>query len=177
MNPREFSTTSMADQGLYRIAIVGAATLKGKELKDILQDRNFPAMETKLLDDDESIGQIEAVGEEATFVQSVRAENFEGLDFAFFASDEPVLAVAWKMAADKGCMLVDLSYALEKRAWSAGSRPLGGTGTRSRIMCAPANGIGFQHGSNGASGVGGAWVSAIARAKSRHSTYSKLHDL
>jgi aspartate-semialdehyde dehydrogenase len=113
MNRREFSTTPVADQGLYRIAIVGAATLKGKELKDILQDRNFPAAETKLLDDDEALGQVEAVGEEATFVQSVRPENFEGLDFAFFASEEPFARSHWKMAVDKGCMVVDLSYALE----------------------------------------------------------------
>jgi aspartate-semialdehyde dehydrogenase len=112
MNRRDPSTASV-DQGLYRVAIVGAATLKGKELKDILQDRNFPAIETKLLDDDESLGQVEAVGEEATFVQSVRPENFEGLDFAFFASDEPFARSHWKMAADKGCMVVDLSYALE----------------------------------------------------------------
>ena len=113
MNRRESATASIADQGLFRVAIVGAATLKGKELKDILQDRNFPALETKLLDDDEALGQIESVGEEATFVQSVRPENFEGLDFAFFAADEPFSRSHWKMAADKGCMIVDLSYALE----------------------------------------------------------------
>ena len=34
---------------LFRVAIVGAATLKGKELKEVLEDRNFPAMDIKLL--------------------------------------------------------------------------------------------------------------------------------
>ncbi len=28
--------------GLFRVAIVGAATLKGRELKEVLSDRNFP---------------------------------------------------------------------------------------------------------------------------------------
>ena len=30
-------------QNLFRVAIVGAASLKGKELKDVLEERNFPA--------------------------------------------------------------------------------------------------------------------------------------
>ena len=48
-------------QNLFRVAIVGGATLKGKELKDVLEERNFPAQEIKLLDDDESLGQLERV--------------------------------------------------------------------------------------------------------------------
>ena len=45
---------------LYRAAIVGAATLKGKEVAEMLNERNFPAADIRLLDDDESIGQLEA---------------------------------------------------------------------------------------------------------------------
>jgi len=41
----------------YRLAIVGAASLKGKEVADVLNDRNFPSIDVKLLDDDESLGQ------------------------------------------------------------------------------------------------------------------------
>src|SRR5258708_7655550 len=51
-------------QNLFRVAIVGAASLKGKELKDVLEERNFPAAEIKLLDDDESLGQLERVQDE-----------------------------------------------------------------------------------------------------------------
>src|SRR5207247_1023497 len=43
---------------LYRIAIVGAATLKGKEIAEVLSDRNFPSADIKLLDDAESLGQV-----------------------------------------------------------------------------------------------------------------------
>jgi aspartate-semialdehyde dehydrogenase len=100
-------------QGFYRVAIVGAGTLKGKELKEVLQDRNFPAVQTKLLDDDESLGQLEAVGDEATFIQGVRREQFEDVDLAFFTSDQEFTHKNWKMAHDAGCMIVDVSYALE----------------------------------------------------------------
>jgi aspartate-semialdehyde dehydrogenase len=98
----------------YRVAIVGAASLKGKELADVLNDRNFPSADVKLLDDDESLGQLEAVGEEVTFIQKVRAEQFRNLDFTFFASDVDCTRKMWKVARDAGSAIVDLSYALEE---------------------------------------------------------------
>src|SRR5256884_9017994 len=55
---------------LYRVAIVGAATLKGKEVAEVLNDRNFPALDVKLLDDDESLGQLERSEEHTSELQS-----------------------------------------------------------------------------------------------------------
>ena len=49
---------------LYRLAIVGAGTLKGKEVAEVLSDRNFPSLDIKLLDDDDSLGKLESVGDE-----------------------------------------------------------------------------------------------------------------
>ena len=98
---------------LYRVAIVGAATLKGKEMAEILRDRNFPAVDVRLLDDDESLGQLEAVGDEMSFIQSVRTEQFERVDFTFFASDPRCTRNNWKTARDLGNTIVDLSFALE----------------------------------------------------------------
>ncbi len=99
---------------LYRVAIVGAATLKGKELKEVLEDRNFPAMDIKLLDDDESLGQLERVQDEVAFVQAVTADQLEQVDFTFFASDESFTHSHWKMARDAGSAIVDLSYSIEQ---------------------------------------------------------------
>jgi len=104
---------------LYRLAIVGAATLKGKEVTEILNDRNFPAVDIKLLDDDESLGRLEAAGDEVTFIQSVRAEQFENIDFTFFASDADCTRKNWKIAQKAGSAIVDLSYALEDEAGAA----------------------------------------------------------
>src|SRR5438046_8827597 len=73
---------------LYRIAIVGAATLKGKEIAEVLSNRNFPSADIELLDDDESLGQLETAGEEISFIQSVRAVQLEHVDFTFFACDQ-----------------------------------------------------------------------------------------
>ena len=98
---------------LYRAAIVGAASLKGKEVAEMLNERNFPAADIRLLDDDESMGQLEAMGDEISFIQRVRAEQFENVDFAFFASDEDTTRKNWKDARDAGSAIIDLSAALE----------------------------------------------------------------
>lgn len=97
----------------YRIAIVGAGSLKGKEVAEVLNDRNFPSRDVKLLDDDESLGQLENVGEEVTFIQKVRAEEFRNLDFTFFASDPESTKRNWTVAREAGSDIVDLSYMLE----------------------------------------------------------------
>lgn len=101
-------------RGFYRVAIVGAASLKGKEVAEVLDQRNFPSTEVKLLDDDEALGQLEALRDEITFIQSVRAEQFEHVDFTFFASDAECTRKNWRAVQKSGSAIIDLSYALEE---------------------------------------------------------------
>jgi len=124
--PLSKSASAQADvrgTNLYRVAIVGAASLKGKEIAEILRERNFPAVDVRLLDDDESLGQLEAVGDEMSFIQSIRSEQFERVDFAFFASDPRSTRSNWKVARDLGDTIVDLSYALEDEAGASVRSP------------------------------------------------------
>lgn len=107
-------STSVVQRGkLYRAAVVGAASLKGKEVAEMLNERNFPAADIRLLDDDESLGQLEAMGDEISFIQRVRAEQFEHVDFTFFASDQDSTRRSWKDARDAGSAIIDLSAVLE----------------------------------------------------------------
>ncbi len=98
---------------LYRAAVVGAASLKGKEIAEMLNQRKFPAVDIRLLDDDESLGQLETMGDEISFIQSVRAEQFDHVDFTFFAADADCTRKTWKRARDAGSAIVDASAALE----------------------------------------------------------------
>ena len=108
------SRTNLGPGGAgLRFAIVGSSTLKGKELTEILPDSPLAAAEVRLLDDEETTGQLESVGEEMTFVQRVAADNFEGADVVFFGSDAAFTKQHWNLATRAGSAVVDLSYALE----------------------------------------------------------------
>src|ERR1700675_3759523 len=110
------SSLSASSRGqLYRAAVVGAGSLKGKEVTEMLSERNFPAVDVRLLDDDESIGQLEATGDEINIIQSVRAEQLSKMDFTFFASDAECTRQNWKRARDAGSAIIDLSGALENK--------------------------------------------------------------
>ena len=113
VKPSATAHPAAARGNLFRAAIVGAASLKGKEIAEMLNERNFPAVDVRLLDDDESLGQLEAMGDEISFIQSVRAEQFENVDFTFFASDLDSARNNWKRARDAGSAIIDLSAALE----------------------------------------------------------------
>ena len=102
-----------ASRGFYRVAIVGAGSLKGKEVAEMIEQRNFPSVDVKLLDDDEALGQLEALKDEVTFIQSVRSEQFDRIDFTFFASDAECTLRNWKQVQAAGSAIIDLSYALE----------------------------------------------------------------
>jgi aspartate-semialdehyde dehydrogenase len=108
------SPSDLRGVNLYRVAIVGGATLTGKEIAEVLRDRNFPAVDIRLLDDDESLGRLEAVADEMNFIQSIRSEQFERVDFTFFASDMSSTLNNWKAARDLGDTIVDVSFGLEK---------------------------------------------------------------
>ena len=112
-------TSVEATRGFFRVAIVGAGSLKGKEVAEVLEQRNFPSAEVKLLDDDESLGQLEALKDEITFIQGVRAEQFEHMDFTFFASDPECTRKNWEQVQRAGSAIVDLSYALEDEPGAA----------------------------------------------------------
>jgi aspartate-semialdehyde dehydrogenase len=102
-----------ARAGAFRVAIIGAATLKGRELKEALSETNFPSYDVRLLDDEESLGQVDSVGDEPTFIQTVLPEHLENVDFTFFTSDDAYTRNAWEMARHTGSDIIDLSYALE----------------------------------------------------------------
>jgi aspartate-semialdehyde dehydrogenase len=99
--------------GLYKVAIVGASSLKGKEVAEVLEERRFPASDIALLDDDSSQGQLESVGDEATFIQNVTRTSFEHTDIVFFTGDADFTRKHWAAAKAAGCAIVDVSYALE----------------------------------------------------------------
>ena len=96
----------------YRIAIVGASSLAGKELSDVLADSPLAASDFVLLDEEEA-GQMTNAGDEATFIQKIEDESFMGVDFVFFAGDSGLARRYWRTARLAGASIVDMTDALE----------------------------------------------------------------
>jgi aspartate-semialdehyde dehydrogenase len=101
---------------VYKIAIAGASTLLGRELKDALSDSPLAAGTFVLLDDEEAKGQLDQVGDEVTFVQSIGGDSFDRVDFTFFAGPEALTRKHWREALRAGSTVLDLSGALDQEA-------------------------------------------------------------
>src|SRR5579875_583653 len=96
-----------------KIAIVGAGSLRGRELNDALSESPLGTADIVLMDDEAEIGNLEAVGDEVTFVQRIEPGSFARTDFVFFTGDEQLTRKHWANAQRAGASIVDLSGALE----------------------------------------------------------------
>jgi aspartate-semialdehyde dehydrogenase len=99
------------------VAIAGASSLLGKELKQVLEDRNFPATEISLLDDD-AVGTLTEAGGEPTFIHEVAEDSFEKARFVFFTGTERFTAAHYAKALSAGATVIDLSGGLPAEALS-----------------------------------------------------------
>ncbi|MFZ1975964.1 MAG: Asd/ArgC dimerization domain-containing protein [Candidatus Acidiferrales bacterium] len=92
-----------------RVAIVGASSLRGKELKLVLEERNFPAGDIVLLDEPVMAGTLTEVGGEPAFIRALDEESFEDARFAFFAGSQQDAEQNWKVAQRSGATVIDLT--------------------------------------------------------------------
>ncbi|MEC8044343.1 MAG: aspartate-semialdehyde dehydrogenase [Verrucomicrobiota bacterium] len=95
----------------YSIGIVGATGAVGQEIIRLLEKREFPVAQAKLLASSRSSGrQMQACGNLET-VEETTVDSFEGLDLAIFsAGSENTLQFA-EAARDQGCVVIDNSSA------------------------------------------------------------------
>ncbi len=98
---------------MYRIGIVGASSLAGKEVSDELGESLLGASDFVLLDEEEAEGQMTSAGDEAAFIQRLETSSFDRMDFVFFAGGAEVTRKHWQDARRAGASIVDLTYALD----------------------------------------------------------------
>ena len=99
---------------VYKIVIAGASSLLSRELKDVFSDSPLASSNFALLDEEETQGQLEQVGDEVTFIQAVSAEAFSRADFTFFCGSENLTRRYWQQALRAGSTVLDLSGALDQ---------------------------------------------------------------
>jgi aspartate-semialdehyde dehydrogenase len=107
-----------------RVAIVGASSLRGKELKLVLEERNFPASDIVLLDEPALAGTLTEAGGEPTFIRALSEDSFEDARFVFFAGSQQDAVRNWPAAQRSGATVIDLSGALAASGESTSWIPL-----------------------------------------------------
>ena len=107
----------------YRIAVIGATSLLGKEIADEIAESSLAAAPTILLDNEEESGTLEAMGDEASFVQQIESAALENVDVAIFA-DADMLRQFGRTAQQLGAAVVDATTQAEVDAGAIVRSPL-----------------------------------------------------
>jgi aspartate-semialdehyde dehydrogenase len=95
-----------------RVAVVGASSLRGREVKLVLEERNFPASDIVLLDEPVLAGTLTEAGGEPTFIRALNESSFEDARFAFFTGSQSNTEQNWQAAQRSGATVIDLTGVL-----------------------------------------------------------------
>ncbi|MHB0976945.1 MAG: aspartate-semialdehyde dehydrogenase [Candidatus Aquicultorales bacterium] len=95
----------------YRVAIAGATGAVGEEMMKILEEREFPIDELRLLASSRSVGKRLAFKGEAIAVQELTGESFAGIDFALFSAGAGRSLEFGPKAVESGAVVIDNSSA------------------------------------------------------------------
>ena len=123
---------------MYKIAIAGASTLLGRELKDVLSESPLADSSFALLDEEDTQGQLDQVGDEVTFIQALSADAFEHADFSFFCGSESLTRKYWRQALKSASTVLDLSGALDQETGVLVRAPWLGTEEAAADLFTPA---------------------------------------
>ena len=95
----------------YRVAVVGATGNVGREILNILAERQFPLDEVAAIAAARSTGDIIEFGDtdETLEVSNLEHFDFSGWDIALFAAGSAVSRIYAPKAADAGCTVIDNS--------------------------------------------------------------------
>jgi aspartate-semialdehyde dehydrogenase len=92
----------------YRVAVVGATGNVGREMLQILAEREFPAEEVVPVASARSAGSEVSFGEDEVLkVRALDGFDFKGIDIALFSPGAKVSAVHAPRAAAAGCVVID----------------------------------------------------------------------
>ncbi|MEL6977099.1 MAG: aspartate-semialdehyde dehydrogenase [Pseudomonadota bacterium] len=93
----------------YRVVVVGATGNVGREMLNILAEREFPVDELAALASRKSIGSEVTFGDEILATQDLDAFDFTGWDIALFAIGSGATKTYAPRAAKAGCVVIDNS--------------------------------------------------------------------
>lgn len=97
----------MSNQKLFNVAVVGATGAVGEQIIGLLEKRNFPIAELKLLSSARSAGtKIVFKGKEYT-VEEATPDSFKGVEIALFSAGGDVTKALAPHAVEHGAVCID----------------------------------------------------------------------
>lgn len=92
----------------YKVAVVGATGNVGRELLNLIDERNFPADEVVALASSRSVGREVSLGDDHTLkVQDLATYDFKGVDIVLSSPGASVSAEYSPKAAKAGAVVID----------------------------------------------------------------------
>jgi len=93
----------------YRVAVVGATGNVGREMLNILAERQFPVDEIAVLASRRSLGTECSFGDKTVKTEDLDSFDFTGWDIALFAVGSEATKIYAPKAAKAGCVVIDNS--------------------------------------------------------------------
>ena len=91
----------------YNVAVVGATGAVGEQMREVLEEREFPVGELRLLASERSAGQFLPFKGKEIRVDVVAENSFAGIDIALFSAGSSVSAKFAPLAVRSGAVVVD----------------------------------------------------------------------
>ena len=100
----------------FTMAIVGAGELLGNELVEVLEQRETPIDDLRLLATEETAGTRVPFKQEELRVEKLTEQAFDGIDVAFFCGGTETSRSFAPVAAQAGAMVIEMSGAFRRDA-------------------------------------------------------------
>jgi aspartate-semialdehyde dehydrogenase len=91
----------------YNVAIVGATGAVGEQMREVLEEREFPVGELRLLASERSAGQFLPFKERNLRVEILNRGSFKGIDIGLFSAGGSVSAEFAPLAVSDGAVVID----------------------------------------------------------------------
>jgi aspartate-semialdehyde dehydrogenase len=91
----------------YNVAIVGATGAVGEQLREVLEERQFPVGKLRLLASERSAGQFLPFQSKQVRVDILKEDSFDGIDIGLFSAGGKVSAKFAPLAVAAGAVVVD----------------------------------------------------------------------
>ena len=91
----------------YNVAVVGATGLVGEQMREVLEERDFPVGELRLLASERSAGQFLSFQGKQIRVGVLQEDSFENIDIGLFSAGGSVSAKFAPIAVAAGAVVVD----------------------------------------------------------------------